>query len=296
MKIAVIHYRSKPSLSSSELLFTIQELGHTPVYLKIHELDAYLEDGAIAVKRFGQEVEVDAGIIRSIGLTLTIDTFAKRLGVLETLAQNSVLINKPSTITYTRDKWRCLLKLAINRIPVPSTLITENPYTARRYCGDKGKVVYKPLMGSLGLGSTLVSDPDIAYHITRSLINIGIPSYYQEYLEKPGYDFRVFVVGDKAIGAMKRVQATGWKTNIAQGARGVKINENEYPEVFELAIRSVRTLKLDYAGVDIAYDKKTEKYYVLEVNAYPQWRGLRVATGVDVAKHIVLYLINKTKR
>ena len=150
-------------------------------------------------------------------------------------------------------------------------------------------------MGSLGLGSTLISDPEIAFHITRSLININIPSYLQSYIEKPGYDIRAFVVGDQVIGAMKR-KSTYWKTNIAQGAIGENLDIKKYPEIEELSIKSTKILKLDYAGVDIIYNKNTEKYYVIEVNAFPQWKGLKQATGVDPAIHIIKHLIDKIKR
>ncbi|MET1159714.1 MAG: RimK family alpha-L-glutamate ligase [Thermoprotei archaeon] len=296
MKIAVIHYRSKPTLSSSELLYAIEELGHMPIYIKIHELDAHLLNGSIIVEKFNEPIQIDGGIIRSIGYSLSTDMLARRIGVLEALASYATLINDPSTIMYTRDKWRSLLRLAKEGLPVPETIITENPYTAKSFCEKCKRVVFKPLMGSLGLGSTLVTDPDIAFHITRSLANMGITSYYQEYLEKPGFDFRVFVVGDQVIGAMKRVVSSGWKTNIARGARGVKITEEEYPEVFKLALKATQILGLDYAGVDIAFDKQRDKYYILEVNAYPQWQGLKTATGVNVAKHIVSYLINKIRR
>jgi len=296
LKIAVVHYHSTPTPSARELLEAVEKLGHQPVYLKIHELDAYLEDGKTIVKLHDKEVDIDAGIVRSLGAHVTLDTYTRRLGVLEALATKAVIVNKPEAIAYTRDKWRSLLRLAQHGISVPTTLVTENPFTAMRFCSKHGKVVYKPLMGSLGLGSMLVEDPDLAYHVTRSLTNLRISSYYQVFLEKPGFDFRVFVVGEEVIGAMKRVAESGWKTNIAQGARGVKIDYSAYPEVYDIALKAVKVLGLDYAGVDIAYDKNTDKYYVLEVNAFPQWEGLKTATGVDVAKHIVSYVISKCRK
>jgi len=296
LKIAVIHYHSTPTPSSRELLEAVEKLGYRPLYLKIHELDAYLENGKTTVKLHDEEIDIDAGIVRSLGAHVTLDTYTRRLGVLEALAAKAVIVNKPAAIIYTRDKWRSLLRLAQHGIPVPTTLVTENPFTAMRFCNKYGKVVYKPLMGSLGLGSMLVEDPDLAYHVTRSLTNLRISSYYQVFLEKPGFDFRVFVVGEEVIGAMKRVVESGWKTNIAQGARGVKIDYSTYPEVYDIALKTVKVLELDYAGVDIAYDKNTGKYYVLEVNAFPQWEGLKTATGVDVARHIVSYVISKCRK
>ncbi len=295
MKIAVIEYRSTPPKSAQELLEAIEKKNQTPMYLKAHLLDAVIAGRNIIVYHGRDIVDVDAALLRNIGFFLSLEVFMKRLGVLEALAQRIPVVNNPTASFIARDKWRCLLRLYTSGIPVPETLITENPFSAMRFVTTKKKVVLKPLMGSLGLGSTLINDPDTAFSITRSLRNIGMPSYYQVYLEKPGYDYRVFVVGDQVIGTMKRV-SSHWKTNIAQGAQGVAVKVEEEPEVYELALKATKALGLEYAGVDIAYDTITQKYFVLEVNAFPHWEGLRRATGVNPPDYIVEYIIEKTKR
>lgn len=295
MKIAVIEYRKIPPVTARELMKAVEEKGHIPVYLKAHLLDARLMNNNIEIYHGNEVVEVEGALLRNFGLFLNIDTFLKRLGVLEALASKIPVINNPSATLVTRDKWRCLLRLHLNNLPVPETLVTENPFSAMRFTMEKKAVVYKPLMGSLGLGSTLIKDPDLSFQVTRSLKNLGLPSYYQVYLEKPGYDYRVFVVGDTVIGAMKRI-SNSWKTNIAQGAVGVPVKENEEPELYKLALKATNILGLDYAGVDVAYDAKTNKYYILEVNAFPHWEGLRRATGVNPPDIIVDYLLNKVRK
>ena len=158
-----------------------------------------------------------------------------------------------------------------------------------------GKAVFKPIIGSLGLGSVLVDNPDTAYQLSRSLYAFKLPIYIQRYIEKPGYDIRVFVVGDRVISAMKRVIECGWKTNIAQGARGVAISEKDYPDAFELAIKAAKVLGLDYTGVDIIVDHDGN-YYIIEANASPLWRGLWMATGVNAAEYIIEYLEETYRR
>ncbi|MEM2014163.1 MAG: RimK family alpha-L-glutamate ligase [Desulfurococcaceae archaeon] len=295
MKIGVIEYRKEPSGTAKELINAVLAKGHEPVYLKTHLLDAVLSETSIKVYHKGQLVDMDGALLRNLGLFMNLDTFLKRLGVLEALATMILVVNHPTATLTARDKFRCLLRLKLSNLPVPETLVTENPFTAMRFVSEKNIVVYKPLTGSLGLGSTIVGDSDLAFYITRGLKNIGLPSYYQAFLEKPGYDYRVFVVGDEVIGAMKRVSKS-WKTNIAQGAQGVPVKESEEPEVFSLALKAARTIGLDYAGVDIAYDMKTAKHYILEVNAFPHWEGLRRATGVNPPEIVVDYLISKIKR
>lgn len=291
----MIEYRKEPTGTTKELIDTILIKGHEPIYLKSHLLDAVLSEADVKVYYKGQLVDVSAALLRNLGLFMNLDTFLKRLGTLEALAFKIPVVNHPVATFIARDKFRCLLRLHLNKLPVPETLITENPFTAMKFVSEKLTTVYKPLTGSLGLGSMLVNDGDLAFYITRGLKNVGLPSYYQVFLEKPGYDYRVFVVGDKVIGAMKRVSKS-WKTNIAQGAQGIPVKEGEEPEVFSLAIKATKVLGLDYAGVDIAYDVKTDKYYILEVNAFPHWEGLRRATGINPPEIIVDYLISRVRK
>ncbi|MGC8982497.1 MAG: ATP-grasp domain-containing protein [Desulfurococcaceae archaeon] len=295
MKIGVIEYRKTPSGTAKELVDAIAAKGHTPVYLKAHMLDALISVRGVEIYHGSEPIDIDAALLRNFGLFMNLDTFLKRLGVLEALSMQVPMINNPTASFIARDKFRCLLRLHLSGLPVPETLVTENPFSAMRFIEKRAIAVHKPIVGSLGLGSMLISNADLAFYVTRGLKNIGMPSYYQVYLDKPGYDYRVFVVGDNVIGAMKRVSSS-WKTNIAQGARGVPIKESEEPEVYALALKSVKVLGLDYAGVDIAFDMKTQKHYILEVNAFPHWEGLRRATGVNPPELIVDYLINKAKK
>ena len=57
-----------------------------------------------------------------------------------------------------------------------------------------------------------------------------------------------------------------------------------------VALRAVRLLDLDYAGVDLmpAEDGKT---YVIEINSIPGWRGLQKTTEQKIAGRIVGQLL-----
>jgi glutathione synthase/RimK-type ligase-like ATP-grasp enzyme len=59
----------------------------------------------------------------------------------------------------------------------------------------------------------------------------------------------------------------------------------------DMALCAARAVGADYAGVDLlpARDGIT---WVLEVNGIPGWRGLQDATGLDVARTIVDYLLD----
>jgi len=146
-----------------------------------------------------------------------------------------------------------------------------------------GDVVVKPLFGSMGLGMVRVSDEETAWRVFRALEAIRGVYYLQRTVNHEGWDVRAFVVGDQMLGAIER-RAPGWRTNVSRGGRACAIALPE--EWCAIALRAARTVGADYAGVDLL-PARDGTIYVLEVNGIPGWRGLKEATGLDVAGAVV---------
>ena len=60
-----------------------------------------------------------------------------------------------------------------------------------------------------------------------------------------------------------------------------------------MAIKSAQILDLDMAGVDIIQDINTKKYYIMEVNAAPQFNGFMATTGINLFEIITKYIIKE---
>jgi ribosomal protein S6--L-glutamate ligase len=294
MKLAVIHESPKITESSKQLLIEIKNMGHNAYYIRTSRLSVTITRKNIEFYYGPKKLNIDGGIIRNLGYIVSTEQLMKRIDVLEELYENNViLINSPKSILLARDKLKSLMKLKKYGILVPETTVVENPMEAIRITREWGEVVIKPLIGSLGLGSVRVSDPDIAYRVAKSILSVNQPVYIQKYVEKPhNRDIRIFVVGDEIIGSIYRTNLSGWKTNIAQGAIAQVLKPS--PELIELSRKICSMLELDYAGIDLIESK--EGYLVLEVNAAPLWKGLMNVTGVNPAKYIVEHLINKIKK
>jgi hypothetical protein len=98
-------------------------------------------------------------------------------------------------------------------------------------------------------------------------------------------DLRVYVVGDRVIGAMHRHAAEGdWRTNVARGGSVEDVTESTPEGVLDLARRAAATLGLDYAGVDLI--EGDDEWYILEVNPTAGFKGLYQATGQSPAPYI----------
>jgi len=95
------------------------------------------------------------------------------------------------------------------------------------------------LFGSRGVGSTRVSDPDIAARVFRTISFYHGVLYLQEFIPHGVSDVRAFVVGDQVIASMQRVAGT-WKTNVSLGAKPVPFQLSG--ELEDLAVRQRRLL------------------------------------------------------
>ena len=190
------------------------------------------------------------------------------------------------------DKFYSLTLLEEAGIPVPRTIVTENPEEALRAFEELGgDVIVKPIFGSRGIGSTRVSDPEIAIRIFRALAYNHDVIYIQEFIEHGFSDIRAFVIGNHVIASMKR-EAETWKTNVSQGAKPKPIKLSR--EIEDLAIKAAKTIGCKIAGIDILESR--DGPLVIEINSQPGWRGLQTVTKVNIADEIVRHVLKELGR
>jgi RimK family alpha-L-glutamate ligase len=183
-------------------------------------------------------------------------------------------------------------------IPTPPTWVTESaPFAQRvlmRESASGHDLVIKPLFGSQGKGIARIGANSEGCEPLPALKAYGQLAYLQRLVKPistPGYDWRVMVIGGKAVTAMRRV-SEHWVHNVAQGAH-CEAAELDEP-LATLAERASAALGLDYAGVDlIPCDDSPYGATVIEVNGVAAWRGLQTVTPFDIAGCIVDDLLNR---
>ncbi len=131
------------------------------------------------------------------------------------------------------------------------------------------KMVYKPTDGWGGMGVTKIDSEEALNMLIPFLSQTNLKYFYVEkYVDYDNTDYRVDIVDGKFVACYGRKAATGhWKTNVTSGGSVFLREANE--EIINLAINATKVLGLDIAGVDIIFDRKKEKYIVLEVNGIP---------------------------
>lgn len=229
-----------------------------------------------------EEALPDAVVVREISAG-SFEQVTLRLGLLHALAAWGIPVyNSARAVERTVDKSATSLLLRQAGIATPATWVSESEAQARailmRETARGERLVLKPLFGSQGQGLRRLARGDELPAATE----VGGVWYLQRFVEcgdDSPRDYRVFVVGGRAVAAMSR-SGPDWVHNVAQGARCEAASLQ--PELRSLAERATQAVGADYAGVDLMRGPDG-RLCVLEVNGIPAWRGLQSVTDVDIA-------------
>ena len=235
--------------------------------------------------------DLKAIIVRPIGRG-SLDEIIFRMDLLHRLERLGMyVLNPPAAIERSVDKYYALTLLEEAGLPVPRTIVTESSRGALEAFHElEGDVVVKPVFGSRGIGSTRVSDHDVAERIFRALDFNHQVLYLQEFVPHGNHDVRIFVLGGRVLASMRRV-ADSWKTNVSLGARPVPYDPPG--SIKRLAIGAAETIGCEVAGVDIL--ETDNGPLIVELNSQPGWKGLQTVTEVNIADEIVNYVLGRVR-
>ncbi|HYS65102.1 MAG TPA: RimK family alpha-L-glutamate ligase [Paraburkholderia sp.] len=263
-------------------------------------IDTTWEPHGLVLPGFGRTLP-DAVFVRGIAGG-TFEQVTLRLGILHALRESGVPVyNDARAIERSVDKSMTSFLLHRNGVPTPATWAGESAAFAQRVLMREAaagrQVVLKPLFGSQGhglkrLGASRARGGALAP--LPSLKPYQQVAYLQRYVDgaRPGFDWRVLVIGGRAVAAMRRIGGKGWIHNFAQGAV-CEPAELDLP-LAQTAIRATHALGLDYAGVDLIPDPHDPaRPLVLEVNGVAAWRGLQSVTPVDIAAALADDLLDR---
>ena len=220
----------------------------------------------------------------------------------EILSRTGIRVfNSHESIRVCDDKAVTYIALSGSNLKIPKTIFGALCYrndlaVKKEWAEEIGKklgypVIVKESFGSMGKG---IHKADTPAELLAAMKHVKLkPHLFQEYVSSSvGRDVRVIVIGGKAIAAMERRNENDFRSNVAQGGIGVKI---DLPERFKhVAEKCARVLRLDYCGVDLLYGQDGEPY-VCEVNSNAFIGGIESVTGVNVAKAYAEYIVNTIK-
>jgi len=200
------------------------------------------------------------------------------------------------SITRARNKVRTLQIMARKGIPIPETLFAINPDNIKEQIEILGgaPVIIKLQEGTQGLGVILAETKKSAKSIIDTFYKMDTSILIQKYIEESnGEDIRIFVVGNKIVASMKRKSEAGeFRSNVHRGGSTELVNLS--PKEKFIALNATKHIGLGVAGVDLIRSKKGP--LLIEVNASPGLQGIESATGINIAKEIVLFVERNARR
>ena len=280
--------------STQRIVEEAQKLGHYIEQIDHTKCSVKIGAGKPQVLYNGENIinEFDA-IIPRIGTKVTKHGSA----VVKQFEMNNVFSTARSlSIARARNKVRTLQIMDRKGIPIPETLFSINPDDIEEQIESLGgtPVIIKLQEGTHGLGVILAETKKSAKSIIDTLYKMDTSILIQKYIEESnGEDIRIFVIGNKVIASMKRSSEAGeFRSNVHRGGDTelVKISEKEK----EIALNATKHIGLGVAGVDLIRSKKGP--LLIEVNASPGLQGIEAATGINIAKEIVLYVEKNGRR
>lgn len=204
-------------------------------------------------------------------------------------------LNKAASIGAARDKLHALQVMARKGVAMPVTAFAKSPKDTDHVLSVVGgaPLVIKLLQGSQGRGVVLAETAQAASSVISAFRDLEADILVQEFVaEAGGSDVRCFVIGNHVVAAMRRQAKLGdFRSNLHQGgaASTVKITEAER----DLALRAVRAMGLQVAGVDILRASDGPK--VIEVNASPGLQGIEQTSGKDIAGLIIRHVERRVR-
>ncbi|HYE61154.1 MAG TPA: lysine biosynthesis protein LysX [Phycisphaerales bacterium] len=205
-------------------------------------------------------------------------------------------VNPSAVIEACGDKLVTSLALARAGIPTPRVKVAVEPESALEAIEQMGyPCVLKPTVGSWGRLLARVNDREAAEAIVEHKSTLGSVQhgvfYIQEYVDKPGRDLRVFMVGDEAIAAICR-NSKHWITNTARG--GQASAHTVTPELADICRRAARAVGGGVLAIDLL-ECPRRGLLVSEINHTMEFRNSIEPTGVDIPGRMIDFVLERAR-
>ncbi len=208
----------------------------------------------------------------------------------------SYCVNSAEAISHSRDKLFSSQLFNKHGIDIPITGFAKSPLDTKDLINLVGgaPLIIKLLQSAQGKGVVSAETNKAAESVINAFKSLQANILVQEFIkEADGKDIRCFVVDGKVVASIQRQASPGeFRSNIHQGGTASKIKITS--EERKMALKATKILNLDVAGVDII--RSSRGPLLLEVNSSPGLEGVENATGIDVAKTIIMAIEKKLSK
>jgi len=207
---------------------------------------------------------------------------------------NIPVINNSKISNICANKFLTSIFLYKNNIPTIPFLVFFNENLieeVNKILGDY-PFVLKPIYGSWGRLLSKINDKDCFESILEHKKYLSCPYhnifYTTKYIEKPGRDIRVTIIGSQIICAVYR-KNSHWISNTARGGIIEKCELNN--DLINLCNKIINILGEGIFGVDIF--ESENGYLVNEINHTVEFKNIQKTLNIDIGSEIIKYCLGK---
>lgn len=292
MKILIVGLVKNPQLK--RLVVEGKKLGHKIEGCYASELIIQVDEGKFTPSLRGRDLNSDLIYLWAVGkrrwewYSAAYYLNQKR----GTIVVNSKTVD-PSYKLFLSPAMNYMKQIEENLLFPSSAIVFSSRSVESVIGGFKFPLVLKTSVGRQGKGVFKLNSVKDLKEKIEELKDVSSSFVIREFIPNDG-DIRVFTVGYKAIGAMKRtpVEKGEFRSNISLGGKGEKFDLDKFPKVRDIAEKLSEITRTQIAGVDIMIHKETHAPYILEINPGPQFTGFEKYTGINAALEIVKYFEN----
>lgn len=281
MRIALLHSRIRVEERLLAEALAARNIQHELIDVREHTFD---------IHSHGDWTRFDAVLDRCLGQSEAVAAvrYFEMLGI--------PCINPSSVIEACGDKLATSLLLVRHNVPTPRVKIALDPPSALRAIEEMGyPCVLKPTVGSWGRLLARINDREAAEALIEHKSTLGGVQhsvfYIQEYVNKPGRDLRVFMVGDQAICAISRT-SPHWITNTARGGQAAALTVT--PDIQNTCRAASRALGGGLLAIDLL-ECPDRGLLVSEVNHTMEFRNSIAPTGVDIPGRMIDFVVSQAR-
>src|SRR6266404_9617268 len=170
VRVAILSARQGGGWHTDQLCRALAERGHEGCVLPYEGLVSRFGGSGPPFVAAGEDLASCGAVLARIIPAGSLEQIIFRMDALHALEERGMaVINSPRTIERTVDKLWTTALLQHAGLPVPETVVCEDPEAAMAAFRTLGDVIVKPLFGSMGLGMVRVSDEEMAFRVFRTL-------------------------------------------------------------------------------------------------------------------------------
>ncbi len=172
-----------------------------------------------------------------------------------------------------------LAMVAALGVPVPATLLANDPEAVRRFAADHPRCVFKPVQGGAHTRRLTPAHLD-----DDNLRNLALaPVTVQE--EIVGTNVRAFVAGERVLACEVRSESLDFRDD-----GDPQITPHDLPDdVAAWCLRAARALELLWTGIDLRQTPEG-RYVFLEANPSPMFLGFESRSGLPLTTSLAALL------